>query len=243
MKRNRKGQFVKNPRRRRNARAVNPRRRKRRHNPAMVNPRRRRRHARAANPRRRKRRHNPVGYVTRGQKRRRRRSYARRHNPRRRRNPRFNVGGILKHVTNSAMPAAAGAVGMLGVDIALGYVSSYLPAMLTTGMAKQAVRAVVGPIAVGFIASKVLGAERGSKAAVGAMSVALYDLAKSLATQFAPSLTTSLGEFPEYSMMANDPASVLSGMGAYMAPAMPAPQMGAYMEPSMGAYLDDSLNL
>lgn len=226
MKRNKKGQFIKR------ARAANPRRRRKAHRKVH--------HKRRHNPRvshrkvhHRRRRSNPIGYVSRP-RRRRRVAAAVAVRRRRRSNPRFSIKGILGTVKNAAVPAAAGVAGVIGLDLILGMVP--LPAMLQTGMPRHAVRVIAAPILTGIVAGKLLGSEKGAKAATGAMAIALHSLAKDLLGQFAPTVAAKLADYPEFSMNGYDPAAVLSGgVGAYLPP--PVQGVGAYMDTGIGAYM------
>jgi hypothetical protein len=200
---------------------VNPRRRKRRAGT------RRRRGARRmtakqlkyfgprSNPRRRRRRsggrrrHMSVGVARNPIRRhRRRRSYGLRRNPSsiRRFSPRSFMNDTL-------MPSAIGAMGALGVDIAMVYAAPYLPAMLTTGFGASIAR-LGGAVGVGMLASKTMGKRYGDQVTAGAVTVTLYSLIKSQ--------IVSMGLVPG-----------LSGMG-WISPAW---QVGTGMH-GMGTYVE-----
>jgi hypothetical protein len=199
---------------------------------ALINPRRRRKHRKV---RARRRRH-----VARRHRARRRRStviVARRINPRRRhrvhhrryrhraRNPRFSIGGV----TRALLPAAIGGAGAVGLDIALGYASGFLPPALTTGYGKVVVQ-IAGAFGLGMVAGKVMGREKGHAVTLGALTVALYSLIKTTVRQAAPTLPGLSG------------IDGLGYMGAYMPPSLgytnaaPALQgFGAYMQAPVGS--------
>lgn len=134
-----------------------------------------------------------------------RRRYARRSNPR------FSFSGI----TSQLAPAAYGAAGALGLDLALGYIP--LPDMLKTGYPRHAVR-IVGALGIGWLASKFL-KSRGHAVGAGALTVAMYGLFRDVALQFAPAaISSKLGEYEEITVSGyDDPAAALTeGTGAYL---------------------------
>ncbi|MGE0294713.1 MAG: hypothetical protein AB7P97_20370 [Hyphomonadaceae bacterium] len=190
---------------------VNPRRRKRRKLSAKqrkyFGKRRRRRATRAAAPRRRRRR-----AVAAAPRRRRRRAVMRVSRRRRRSNP------SLRSFTGSIVPTVKagviGALGALGLDVAIGYLAPKLPAQLQTGYGLTATK-VLGAIAVGIAGGYALRG-RGGDLAKGAMTVVLHDeLKRVVAAQFP---TIPLGEYFSvaptvgYPGIAYNPAT---GMGEY----------------------------
>lgn len=197
-----------NPRRKRKTRARNPKRRvtARRRNPAK-----RKRRAiatvtvRARNPRRHHARRNP-----------------RRHHARRRHNPRsFSVSGIMGQL----MPAAIGGAGAVALDIGLGYLPASVPDFLKTGIGNKALK-VAGALALGMIAGKVLGREKGKAVAAGALTVVAYGIIRDVVKQVAPTVALSGTDYVDN----YNPAPML--MGAYMdsgVNSFQAAQMGAYM--------------
>lgn len=192
---------------------VNPRRRRRRR---LKNVRRRRRSSAHRVSRRRRRLKNPFGaYMANPRRRsRRRRSHHRR---RRLRNPRLGGGRLsVRGMMHQLIPAATGAVGAIGLDIAMGYVP--LPAQYKTGWLGTGVKAV-GAIALGMIAGKVVGREKGKLFTAGALTVIAYQALRTAVASAMPSLG-------------------LSGLGAYMTPAMPAlPAPGKRMG-ALGSYMN-----
>ncbi len=228
--RNRKGRFVKNARRRRrNPIALNPRR-KRRRNPiaavAAVNPRRRRRRnpiALAVNPRRRRHR-NPIALNPR------KRRY-RRHNPR--------VAGLgafkPRAILNTLIPAGIGAIGAIGLDVALSYVP--LPAQFQSGLWKNVTR-IVGAVGLGVVAGMVVGRQKGQQVALGALTVASYTIIRDLVKENFPQLNLSGAESYDYSDLRigyTNPAAMVTGngVGAYMSSPLPQSGVGAYMRGSL----------
>lgn len=180
--------------------------------------RRRKARARRRNPRRRAsaKRRPAMGYVSGTKKIRRRKLNPRRHrrSHRRHRNPRFSVSGI----TSQLMPAALGAMGGIAVDLAIGYLP--IPAQFTTGYYKHGLR-IASALGIGYLARRFMGA-KGNAVAAGAVTIAVYMLAKDLLVQFAPSVK-GLGDYEEISIDNT------------------ADQIGAYMDPAyrLGAYLPD----
>lgn len=209
---------------------MNPRRKKRaKRTRARKATRRRRTSARKVTRRRRR----AVGYVAGHARVRRRKLNPRRHRAhakrRRHRNPRMgglSLGG-LKH---TIVPALIGGVGAIALDVAFSYIP--LPAALSTGYVKTGVK-LAGAIGLGFVASKIIGRERGKAVALGALTVVLYGAVKDLIKQYAPSVPGLAGDYsdmrvgaymtPQLSGM--NPAPMLQGLGAYMAGPSPLQQL------------------
>jgi hypothetical protein len=120
----------------------------------------------------------------------------------------FSPRGFL---TNSLMPAAVGAGGALGVDLALGYFGSYLPATLQTGLPNAAVK-LAGAIGIGMLAGAVAGKRVGEQAMAGAIVVTLYSVIKSQLISVMPAL----------------PLHGYSGIG-WVSPAMQIGNVGSYV--------------
>lgn len=136
---------------------------------------------------------------------------SRKHNPFRKRvhNP-FSVKGI----SHAIVPAAIGGAGGVALDIALAYIP--LPAALQTGWGNTLAK-VAGAFGLGWLSSKVLGAEKAKWVTFGALTIPLYQAIRSLAQQTIGANVkglSGLADFRDYSM------------GAYMKPAL-----GAYMNP------------
>ncbi len=161
---------------------------------------RRRRHAKASAPKRRRRYHKAV-----------------KHSRRRKRNP------SLRSFTGSIMPTVkagvVGALGALGLDVALGYGAAKLPAQLQSGYGLVAVK-VLGAIGIG-IAGGYLLKGKGGELAKGAMTVVLHDELKKVVAANFP--TVPLGEYlsiaptvgyPGIAYNPNDGG--MNGIGQYM---------------------------
>ena len=208
-----------NPRRKR--RAKKSRRRRARSRRRVVSHRRRRRVARVS--RRRSRR--VGGYRIRRRRAknpRRHRSYKMRR--RRHRNP---IGLSSRGITATVVPAAIGAVGAVGLDVAWGYLSGYLPASLQSGVLGTVAK-IAGAFGLGMVAGKVVGREKGKLVTAGAITVIAYGAIKEFAHSAAPSIPGLGAYMPGMGMSgfgdlaATNPAPYLSGpagMGAYMRPA------------------------
>lgn len=196
---------------------INPRRRRRTKNSRRRRARNHRRHRRhvARNHRRYHRRARAVNPI-----RRHRRHHVRNHRRRRHhRNP-LSMSGIKGMV----MPALIGAGGAVLMDIAYGYISPMLPTSITgTPYINAAVKAA-GAVGLGLVASKIVGKEKGTAVAIGALTVIAAQLLQSLIQSSAPTI----------------PFAGLAGIGAYMP--SPGPSLvglhglGAYM-PSRGPSL------
>jgi hypothetical protein len=123
---------------------------------------------------------------------------------------RFSIGRFLNQ---SLMPAGVGALGAVGVDIALGYVRPMLPAALQ-GSAMEPLVKLGGAVGIGFLASKVMGRRFGEQAMAGAITVALYSIVRPIIQSAIPGvLSEYVGEYYD------------NGMG-YVAPAL---QVGEYV--------------
>lgn len=120
----------------------------------------------------------------------------------------FNFGSFMR---NNLMPAGIGAIGAIGVDIALAYATPMLPAVLQSGLPRTAVK-IAGAVVVGMAAGKVMGRKFGEDVTAGAITVTLYDLIKSYVAQAMPGLPLS-----EYNMGWASPApNVGSDLGMYV---------------------------
>lgn len=212
---------------------INPRRRRKKksHRRRAKNARRHRRTASGHRIRRRRVR-NPRA------RRHHRKHYARKRNPRMRRRRHRNPLSI-SGVKSALMPAAIGAAGGVALDVAYGYLGSYLPASLQTGMAASAVK-LAAAFGLGMVATKVLGAEKGRAVTIGAVTVQLYGLLKSTLASAAPSVP-GLAGFGAY--IASPGMSGL-GYGANPAVYLQKPagmgRMGRLGRGRMGAYIKAS---
>jgi len=209
---------------------VNPRRKRRRRARAAT-PRRRRVRARRVNPSHRRRRRRAVGYVVGSRPIRRRKLNPRRHRVharRRRHNPRlFSTSGLMQQI----VPAAIGGAGAVALEIGLSYLPAATPAFLMSGIGNKLLK-VGGAIALGMIAGKVLGREKGKAVAAGALTVVAYGMIRDAVKQVAPTVPGLSGFDGLSGDSAYNPAAYLQGMGAYMdnsANSFQAAQMGAYM--------------
>lgn len=147
-------------------------------------------------------------------------------NPRRRRhrNP-ISVKGVVGQL----VPAAYGAAGGIALDVAMGYVTPMLPAMLTTGYVKHATR-IAGALGIGYASKKFLGG-KGDAVAKGALIVAMYGLLKDVIVQFAPGVK-GLSGYEEVTVNTADLGAYLNGpsLAAYLPDGSSAPGVGAYMD-------------
>ena len=185
----------------------NPRRKRRRvtrRRKAVVAPRKRRSH---------RRRRTALLAAPRTHRRRSRVTRRRVHHRRRtslRRNP-IRMGNFNSIVRDTLMPASVGALGALGVDLALGYAGTYLPASLQSGMGATVAK-LGGALAVGYVATKTMGRRFGEQATVGAVVVTIYDLLKSQVMAMAPALPLhGMG-----GMGWTSPALAINGVNAYV---------------------------
>jgi hypothetical protein len=196
----------------------------------LVNPRRKRRRARKMTAEQRRyfgKGHGRITRARRNPKRRRRHAALAVSTPVRRSHRRRSIRKARRHIsrnvasfrgfsprgflTNSLMPAAIGAGGALGVDLALGYFGSYLPATLQTGLPNAAVK-LAGAIGIGMLAGAVAGKRVGEQAMAGAIVVTLYSVIKSQLISVMPAL----------------PLHGYSGIG-WVSPAMQIGNVGSYV--------------
>jgi hypothetical protein len=133
------------------------------------------------NPKRRasvskhKRRHRRTKHYSRNPRR------ARRHY---RRNP--IEGTATGFLSGTLVPAAIGAMGAIGVDIAIG--SLPLPASMKTGTMLTLTR-IGGALGIGFLLGMVAGEDAGAEAAAGGIIVTIYSVAKTYIQQNFTSIT------------------------------------------------------
>ena len=148
---------------------------------------RKRTNAKRAAPKRRRRNPMPaVAAMNPIRKRRRSSGYSVRHVVRRRRRNPIN----LKPMT-ILKPAVTQAMGGVTVSFAMSYLTGFLPASLQSGYAKNAVE-LIAAVGLGMIGSKIVKRETAHQLAVGAATITMYNLAKSLINQAAPSIGSRL---------------------------------------------------
>lgn len=142
---------------------------------------------------------------------------------RRLRNPRFggklSVGGIMRQL----VPAATGAVGAVGLDVALAYLP--IPDQYKTGWLGTGVK-IAGAIGLGMLAGRFVGKEKGKLFTAGALTVIAYQVVRNLASQTLGQSVKGLSGYSDFTDYQ------IGSLGAYMRPALPAPGMGAYMNPA-----------
>lgn len=166
----------------------------------LVNPRRRRRKKTSTRRRRRpstrRRRRNPslgrqlsTGRISANPRRRRRRSPARRRRSvrRRRRNP---VGFKQTAIRSQVQTAATGAIGALGLDVALAYIP--IPAMMKAGIPGKIMKGAAA-IGLGLVAHRFLNvtAANAARLSEGALTVQFHGIGRELLGQFAPGVAMS----------------------------------------------------
>ena len=190
----------------------------------LVNPARRRRASKKSRSRKAKARSNPSNPIKR--KRRGRSFGAVGHHKRRyRRNP---TGGSFAQRT--AMPAAIGAAGAIGVDLALALLP--VPDTFKTGMMRPIARIAAG-IGIGMVVAQFMNRDAGAKAALGAITVIVYDTAKTFLQQNVPALPLSdANDYPAIEYV----DQYGNGMNALLTDG----SMGALVEDSMGELVDEA---
>lgn len=94
----------------------------------------------------------------------------------------FGGFNFNRFVNDNLMPAGVGAVGAIGVDIALGYIRPMLPTGFSGPMIDPLIR-LGGAIGVGWLAGQVMGRRFGDQAMAGAITVVMYDFLKPFVRQ------------------------------------------------------------
>jgi hypothetical protein len=180
----------------------NPHRRHRRHR----NPESHRERARAARAGWRHRRHNPH-----------RRHYRRHRNP---------IDSIAGEVKSMLVPAGIGAVGAVGLNVALAYLP--IPTSLQSGYGQILVSAA-GAAGLGIIAGMIAGKRVGTAVGVGGLVVTGVQLLNQVLGPTIGGSVKGLSGLADFSDFRG------AGMGAYMTPQMGrlgGPRVGAYMNPA-----------
>ena len=177
-------------------------------------------------------RSNPVKH------RRTRRAAPAKHHRRARRNP--ISSGSMRGITATLKSAAVAAGGAIGIDVAYGFIASYLPASMqtpadaTTGAINYTYYAAKGAAAVGLgmLLRKAIGASRAAQVVEGSLTVTMHDAMK----QFIGTNVTSLplGAYPRVQPQR------LNGLNPGRVVQLPAARgMGMHVAPTgMGAYLN-----
>ena len=180
------------------------------------------------------------------------RRHARRANPvhhrRARRNPVSRES--MTAITGMLKSAAVQAAGALGVDVAFGFVQSYLPTSIqtptdaTTGGINYGYYATKGAAAVGIgmLLKKMMGSARAARVVEGSLTVTIHDAMKQFMTANVPSVT--LGMYPQPSSrlgMYTGPTG-LRGMnpGKVIQMARPAALSGPRPTSNLGMYANTS---
>ena len=127
-------------------------------------------------------------------------------------------------LNGTLIPAAIGGAGAVAVDVAMGYATPFLPAMLQTGPAAILTR-IAGAVGVGMVAGMVSRDRRlGEQVMAGAILVTVYGFAKDLVKTNFPTLPLSESDRSGEGM-----AAYVSGMG-YSGPALVSPdRLGVYV--------------
>ncbi len=146
-----------------------------------------------------------------------------------RRNP-ISGRGITAMLVPALKQAGLGAAGAIGVDVAFGFVQSYLPAGVqsptdATGGVNYAYYAAKGAaaFAIAMGVRKLVGGNKAAHVLNGSLTVTLHDMAKGLMGTYAPSMTMGqyIGPTPGLSNMPGGrvvalPSSSLRGMQQYI---------------------------
>ena len=148
-----------------------------------------------------------------------------------------------------AVPAAIGAAGAVGIDVALAYLP--IPTSLQTGWGNIAVK-VAAAIGAGFLIGKATSRRTGAAVAAGALTVYGYDALKQiLSTTVGTSIKglSGLADFADFSSVGVGAYLNRPGVGSYMNPApmlaapqgtAPAASLRAKQVAGLGAYMGRS---
>ena len=143
---------------------------------------------------------------------------------------------------NAVMPAMIGGTGALVLDVVDGYVAPYLPVTLQAGYLRLIMKGL-GAVAIGMVASRFLGRERGRVVMLGALTVTAYSAIRSAVAGAGIPGLSGYNDYTPFPM---------HGFGAYMkgptgTPGIqgygslgyvsPAAVVGPTMSPRMGAYM------
>jgi uncharacterized membrane protein YeaQ/YmgE (transglycosylase-associated protein family) len=145
-----------------------------------------------------------------------------------RRNPsggRFTLRGFTTH---TLVPSTIGAIGALGVDMALNLLP--VPVAMKTGIMAPVTR-IAGAVAIGALVGMVANRRMGEQAAAGAITVVLYDTIKGMIGAKVPGLHGLYGDYPTMEYV-SPAATVDADLGAYL----PAGGEGVATMPSEGAF-------
>jgi len=204
-----------NPMRKRRHRRRNPESSTRRAKAARLGWRHRRQnpHRRHRNPE--SRRYNPHRRHRNPESHRERRHYRRHRNP---------IDSIAGEVKSMLVPAGIGAVGAVGLNVALAYLP--IPTSLQSGYGQILVSAA-GAAGLGIIAGMIAGKRIGTAVGVGGLVVTGVQLLNQVLGPTIGGSVKGLSGLADF--------SDFRGTGAYMAPQMGrlgGPRMGAYMNPA-----------
>lgn len=141
--------------------------------------------------------------------------------------------------------ALPGAVGALGLDVALGFLP--IPVTWKAGIPGYLTK-IVGAIALGMAASKVAGSTTGAKVTTGALTVMFHGILRELLAANFPTVPLGMYLQPGFAGMgyAGSGYNPMNGLGLYLPDISADPMgmddtgMGMYMDPQGGggAYTD-----
>jgi hypothetical protein len=138
-----------------------------------------------------------------------------------RRNP-ISTSLSIRSITAQLKNAGIGAAGALGVDVAYGFASGYLPDMVkspldATGKPNYAYYAAKGlaAIGIGMAAKKLIGANRAAQLVEGSLTVTAHDLMKQLVTSNFAGVTLGYAS-PARQMPFVPQSQALNGVGTYL---------------------------
>lgn len=206
----------------------------------LINPRKRRKARKSGKRRARRsaRRSNPVRALRTRSRKRRSPVRAYRSRARRRRNP-ISLRGMSGGLMTQAMDAGLGAGGALLNDALLTYVP--VPAVMKTGLPALLMQ-VVGAFGVGYLASFVVGKQRGARMAEGALTVLAYKTLRPMVATVVPLAGSDIEGLGYYSpgMILQDSLSPLPDLNQGTPLAAYISGLGGASDIPGGGYADES---
>lgn len=133
------------------------------------------------------------------------------------------IKGIGNFVSNTLVPSAIGGAGALAVDVAMAMAP--LPVAMKTGPMRPVVK-IAAAVALGMIAGKVTSRRTGEQVAAGAITVTLYELARTMVAKTGvaiPGLSEYVSAYPDMGGGSDAPMPALGYVDSGM-------QVGEYVQ-------------
>lgn len=104
------------------------------------------------------------------------------------------IGGLGDFMKNTLMPSAVGGAGALALDVALAALP--LPATMKVGPMAPLVK-VAGAVGLGMLAGQFLGRKTGEQVAAGALTVTIYNVARTTLNRLSGGRIPGLAMYPD----------------------------------------------